>query len=841
MDVSYFGKNGKGKDQKGKGKGKENKGGKKGAKGKGKDQKGKGKGSQSSSVKTCNNCGKPGHFARDCWSAGGGAANPGQQAKTGKGSAEKKGKGKGKGKKNVSSLEEPEKEAEAADTGHIYIAGLEVADDEDMETAAVGDQAEGPSDFVMVADESDCVQVKVEQDDKCIEVCESCFYFPCGATEGEHQGEHICNRCSLDLEQLGKEETVKAVREVVKMMRPEEFEYILDKTICLMKGWDVKTFEAKTEEAKEKLRNQLDPERKIRDANDEQLKEIERQRHELRIEYFERLTQLMLSEGDDRTFGPGQSSGSKDKDPSQVIGQAVIPSRPEGASSGLLMHRTIEQVELVNLDIEKREIAQEMEEAEDEYVIEQFELRLKAIEERKKQLKDAIKESDVRDRAKMRRGARMTKDNLLDQSWHDSRYYQARRAGVNHATAWGQEKKRRKATLFRAEGGKARAVKNIEMNQKWHAAFDSKPVQEDEFQTDVAANIETEAVAETDEGQLRVFKGQAKQLRRGELREEDKKQFVKSARKYRPLTQEEVSKFKVETGDDEKRVMSKGRVNIFKKRRRLMTEAKKGERKLRVRKARLKKKAEEKEKFYLQNPRGEMMCEDFKRAYCNRGAKCKMGHSEVDREMHFIEERRRKNETSMKKLVLKPKQEKKEEEINSFGVTDAFEEENGWLRVVANIDTGAAITAIPSELKEKLGLKADDASERSYKTASGELLHDEGGVTLEGYNDAGGGRKIGGRLVGVHRLLVSGTAVAKRNTVLMSGSSGWIIPKNGRIAKELNKQLERLMKKHADEAKNLTEIYEKKGIFCFDLWCKGTEKELGAMDGDFSRQAKEKL
>ena len=78
MDVGSFSKGGKrGKGKKGKGDCK--KGSPKGKSGKGSgqtDNKGKGSGSGSKETRVCHNCNKIGHLKKDCWAAGGGAANP---------------------------------------------------------------------------------------------------------------------------------------------------------------------------------------------------------------------------------------------------------------------------------------------------------------------------------------------------------------------------------------------------------------------------------------------------------------------------------------------------------------------------------------------------------------------------------------------------------------------------------------------------------------------------------------------------------------------------------------------------------------------------------------------
>ena len=819
MDVGGFEK-GKGKDRKGnKGKGK-NKGSQYG-RGKGGKSTGKGKGSGKGSgsgnhggkeTRTCNNCGKPGHLRKDCWSAGGGAANKGQKPK---------GKSKGKGK-GVNNLEE-EPEAETAETGFLSIAGLEESDIK-MENDPDG------------SDEGVCPT----EDTPCADPCDSCLYFQCNSHAGAAHDVHQCNVCEEDkfkaTEAATKANASKAsIRKDLKWRSPESFRYILDKTICLTRGWTLGMFNGLSEERKDEVRDKFDPDRESRASNSDNLKKINSMKEDLRIDYFERVGKMLLT-GASRTFGSDPSPGQDE--PSRASSSTELPSRPVGASSSTAMHRTIEMLEVSMLDTEKRQKFQEIEECEDENDRKALEDRIREIDERKELLKKQIRENDRQTKERGKDSSfQLTEKTVLNQDWHDARYHAAIKAGSSHSAAWFQEKKRRKAALNRQKGTSDRAAERIRLDQEWHAEFDSKKVKEEEYDDETFGGMETEAVVEEGD-KIRVLSGKAKQLKRGELKAKDTKVFVASKRSYRRLTQDEIGKFKAETKYDEAEVMKKPRVNVKWVRKRVMDEKQKEQRKMRVRKARkLKRKGEE--AFYLHNPKGEMMCEAFRRSHCVRENKCSMLHSEVDREYYLVEQRHTQMEQSDKKVKLV-----EAKQINSFTAVDSCVW-NGekWTKLVVNFDTGAAITAVPRSFAEEGLVQGDrDASSTSYKTASGELLEDEGGVLVKGYDHQGRGRSIRGRLVNVHRTLASGNEVAKKNMVVLSEDGGKIIPRSSKIANEMEKHLKKLMKQYPDEAEKLTEMYVQKGIYVFDLWVqngsggKSQDGDLGAVD--FQRQAK---
>jgi len=82
-----------------------------------------------------------------------------------------------------------------------------------------------------------------------------------------------------------------------------------------------------------------------------------------------------------------------------------------------------------------------------------LENRVKEIDERKELLKKQIRENDRQTKEKEKdKSFKLTEENVLNQDWHDARYYAAIKAGASHSAAWFQEKKRRRATIELLKG-----------------------------------------------------------------------------------------------------------------------------------------------------------------------------------------------------------------------------------------------------------------------------------------------------------------------------------------------------------------------------------------------------
>ena len=84
------------------------------------------------------------------------------------------------------------------------------------------------------------------------------------------------------------------IRNLLKITRPESFHYLVDKTICLFKGITQGAFHRLDEDRKDELRQVHDPLGTSRDENASTLKQLEASREEMRVSYFEKLSEHLV-------------------------------------------------------------------------------------------------------------------------------------------------------------------------------------------------------------------------------------------------------------------------------------------------------------------------------------------------------------------------------------------------------------------------------------------------------------------------------------------------------------------------------------------------------------------
>ena len=241
----------------------------------------------------------------------------------------------------------------------------------------------------------------------------------------------------------------------------------------------------------------------------------------------------------------GKESGAGSKE--QPADSAGLILRRLTPLTSMLMHRTIESLNIGRLAIEKKKVTQYIEEAEDEKEAERHESRLKEINAEMEKLKDHISKQD---RESKQQVIKLTEETKNSQDWHDLRYYKAIEAGVRHGSAWAKEKKRRRAMLFRKEGMAERAKEKARNEELWLKEFreEGERSHRDYESADttniVAKGIETEVIEEGAGGLS--IRGQAKKT----------EEFV-DKRVRKALTKEEFESFREETKEDELRVMQK--------------------------------------------------------------------------------------------------------------------------------------------------------------------------------------------------------------------------------------------------------------------------------------------
>ena len=149
----------------------------------------------------------------------------------------------------------------------------------------------------------------------------------------------------------------------------------------------------------------------------------------------------------------------------------------------------------------------------------------------------------------------------------------------------------------------------------------------------------------------------------------------------------------------------------------------------------------------------------------------------------------------------------------SPGEPHVVEERDGWRKIEVNLDTGAAATAIPTDLNLD-GHARTPPQDVNYKTASAECLADEGGVVLKGTDVYGSAKVLEGRVTGVHRTLASGAKVARHHYMALGAHGGQLIPRNSQAGKEYAAFMEKLHKKH----NCMTPVKVRNGIYLMDFW-----------------------
>ena len=104
-------------------------------------------------------------------------------------------------------------------------------------------------------------------------------------------------------------------------------------------------------------------------------------------------------------------------------------------------------------------------------------------------------------------------------------------------------------------------------------------------------------------------------------------------------------------------------------------------------------------------------------------------------------------------------------------------------------DTGAAISAFPLDARIGTETQANDCS---YKTASGELISDRGGLRAQGTNEHGYGVTFQGRKADVHKTLISASKVhSKGDVAVVDSNGGYIIRYNGMLARKIQQPVDK--------------------------------------------------
>ena len=381
--------------------------------------------------------------------------------------------------------------------------------------------------------------------------------------------------------------------------------------------------------------------------------------------------------------------------------------------------------------------------------------------------------ADLRERP--RRSVTITEENIGDQSFHDSRYYAALAKGMAHHLAWKEERLRRRAILHRRSGTAEPAKQRIELDQKRHEEFDrpeSRGMRRIDDVDGLNADIPTEVIGKDDKPETSVT-----ELTRSEKRKHQ--QFP----------------------DDEATTLERTKKAAEDKKPRVRNEGWKKRKNQGRNKARAKKRREEGRKGT-----------PFPKAWNEGSHSDGEGEEEEDDNDDAPDEPRDKpgrgfdpSAGGTGATVA----------VHSFGADSTDAVRNGhWQKLEVNLDTGAAVTAIPLSLAQEYGL-SEPPNETKYKTANGDELVDEGGVKLSAQDSHYNRLAIDGRVTDVHRVLLSGQSAAKTHHIALGPNGGALIPKGTEASREYDKFMKRLTQKYSKE---MTPVKVRKGIYLVDCW-----------------------
>ena len=158
-----------------------------------------------------------------------------------------------------------------------------------------------------------------------------------------------------------------------------------------------------------------------------------------------------------------------------------------------------------------------------------------------------------------------------------------------------------------------------------------------------------------------------------------------------------------------------------------------------------------------------------------------------------------------------------ESETNEQGSLDldadidlnAFETNTDMKWQKFNLDTGAAATVLPTAW----ALKASGpASSATYRTASGQTLKDRGAGEVAGEAEGGAALRVAGRIVDVHKPLVSAAQALKGRVAFLTATGGAIFKTDAVPGKRLKRIAEELAHEHYEES---IPLYQERGVYNF--------------------------